>query len=463
MSDYIAFDSEVYVNRRKKLKETLGKGSVVFLGNDESPINYADNCYTFRQDSTFLYYFGIDRPKLIGWIDVETGDEILFGDNGSIDSIVWTGYVIPLSELAERVGITKVLPRVEAIKFMRNDTLYLPPYRADHQLLLSHLFGMKLRKVLSRPSLLLIKAVCAQREIKSPVELTEINKAVKISQEMHLEVMRMARPGIKESELVAIASKVAGDHNVMFSFQPIVTIKGEVLHNHYYGNTLSEGDMLLFDGGCESPSHYAGDITRTYPVGDEFDSRQRALYDIVFKTLREAEASICPGIEFREVHLNACRSIIEGLKDLGLMKGSTEAALENNVHTLFFQCGLGHMMGLDVHDMENFGEEIIGYDAHQKKSTLFGLKSLRLAKSLKQGHVITIEPGIYIIPHLIDLRRSEGAFSDYVNYPELEKWRHVGGIRIENDLVVTDNGSQILGLDMPTSADEVVSFRNSVI
>lgn len=460
MSDFLPFGANVYVERRSILKATLISGSVLLLGNDDSPANFADNCYPFRQDSTFLYYFGIDRPGLIAVIDIDADQDIIFGDDGTIDDVVWTGYVPPLSELAEKVGVHMVYSRVKAINFINTATKYLPPYRSDHEKILSALLGYKPRKVLSRSSIELIRAICDQREIKSESEITHINEAVCISGKMHLEVMKNARTGMKEHELVAFASKIAYDHNVQFSFQPIMTTRGEVLHNHYYGNQLKEGDMILFDGGCESVSHYAGDITRTFPVSERFDSKQKDIYDIVHSAYQRAIETAITGVEFRDVHLGACRSLIEGLKGLNLMKGNVEDALMANAHTMFFQCGLGHMMGLDVHDMENYGEEHIGYASHQNKSKEFGLKSLRLAKPLKVGHVLTIEPGIYIIPSLIDLRKSESAFTDFINYQELEGWRNFGGIRLEDDFVIRPDGAHILGIKMPTTSDEIEAIRS---
>ncbi len=460
MGGSIAFDREVYIKRRNVLKKNFGKGKILLLGNVNSSMNFKDNHYPFKQDSTFLYYFGIDQPGLMAIIDVDKDREIIFGDELSIDDIIWTGPLPTLQSLAEQVGVQKVKSTSTIIKYVGDGIHFLPPYRPEHSILLSRLLGKKLHKVTKRASVKLIMAISQQREIKSEEEIVELNKAVTITNKMHLTVMESARIGMHEHELVGIAEKVARDHNVSLSFPPIMTTQGEVLHNHYYGNTLKPGDLLLFDGGCESISQYAGDITRTYPVDSVFSDRQRALYEIVYDAHQLAESVANPGTKFLDVHNAAAAKIVEGLIDIGLMKGDPEEAIINGAHTMFFQCGLGHMLGLDVHDMENFGEEYIGYTKDIIKRSDFGYKSLRLGKELKEGFVITIEPGIYIIPELIDMRREQRMYLDYINYDELDKWRNFGGIRLEDDFVITSNGAQLLGDDLPRMISEVENIRS---
>ena len=449
------FSRETYVARRNALKKKLGKGRVLLLGNDESSMNYKDNWYHFRQDSTFLYYFGLDQPGLAAIIDIDSDEEIIFGDELTIEDIIWTGRLPKLSDLAESVGVSKTVPSSKLIKYSSGDLLYLPPYRAEHSVKIGAMLGMKPRKVDKRYSNKLIRAITQQRLYKSEEEVDQMNQAVIISNRMHLEVMKHTRPGLKEHELVAVAAKVAYDHNVHFAYPPILTKHGEVLHNHYHGNTLEFGDLVLFDGGTESTMRYAGDITRTFPVNGKFDSRQRALYDIVYKSFKEAVDALKPGIRFLDIHLLAAKEIVDGLKEMGIMKGNSDDAVHTGAHTMFFQCGLGHLIGLDVHDMENFGEENIGYTNELKKSTKFGLKSLRLGRELEKGFAVTVEPGIYIVPELIDLRRSQNKYKDFINYDELEKYRDFGGIRLEDNFVITHSGSKLLGIEMPQTAEEI--------
>lgn len=457
------FSSQTYVERRNVLKKALGKGIVLLLGNDESSINFKDNWYPFRQDSTFLYYFGLNLPGLSALIDIDNNKEIIFGNELSIDDIVWTGPQPSLAALAEKVGVKQVLPTSRISDYVSKTTAYLPPYRPEHTVKISQWLGKSIAEANSDYSVPLIKAVAQQRSVKSAEEIEEIDKAVSITSDMHLAVMQAARPGMKEHELVGIAVQKAAESNVHLSFPPIMTVNGNILHNHYYGNTLKEGQMLLFDGGTESGSLYAGDMTRTYPVGAKFDSRQRALYDVVIDAHSAAVDALKPGALFKDIHLHACKKLVEGLTQVGLMKGDADEAVSAGAHTMFFQCGLGHMMGLDVHDMENLGEQYIGYTDTLVKSKEFGLKSLRLGKELEKGYVVTIEPGIYIIPELIDMYKSENKYTDFINYKELENYRTFGGIRVEDDYVVTDAGSSLLGTPLARSANDVEQVRTKAL
>ena len=459
--EHVTFDRDTYISRRRELKKLIGKGRILLLGNNNSPMNYKDNYYPFRQDSTFLYYFGLDIPGLVGIMDVDSDVDIIYGNEVSIDDIIWTGSIPTLESLAQKVGIDRVEPLSFVIKKVNADIHFLPPYRGSQAILLAQLTGKKAHKIENRASMSLIKAIVSQREIKSQEEIDEINRAVTISDEMHLAVMKSARAGMKEYELVSKAAEVAYNHNVMFSFTPIMTTRGQVLHNHFYGNTIQYGDMILFDGGCESPSHYAGDITRTFPVSSTFSDRQRVIYDIVYSAQQNAINMCRPGTLFKDVHYEASRTIVEGMKSLGIVKGDIHAAIENGVHTMFFQCGLGHMMGLDVHDMENLGEPNVGYTNDLVKSTEFGWKSLRLGKALQEGFVITVEPGIYFIPQLVELCKSQNMYKDFINYTELDKWSDFGGIRLEDDFVIRKSGAQLLGIDMPRTSAEVEAIRSS--
>ena len=459
------FNASVYSERRDSLKKDVRSGLILFLGNEESSMNFKDNWYHFRQDSSFLYFFGISLPGLAAVIDIDNDSVTVYGDDLSIDDIVWTGPQPTIAELAGRCGVqqtdtTKALASV-LHKALQNRRMihYLPPYRPENNLKLQHWLGAGQEKIQEGHSVELIKAIVAQRSYKSAPELEEINRAVDITADMHLTAMRLVREGKKEMEIVGAVQEVAVGSGGQLAYPVILTKNGQILHNHYHGNTLRSGDMLLVDCGAEVPSGYAGDITRTFPVGHRFTERQRTLYEVVIKAHTDAFNALQPGVLFKDIHLVACKTLVEGLTAIGLMKGDAQEAVEAGAHTMFFQCGLGHMMGLDVHDMEDLGEQYVGYTDTMKKSTEFGLKSLRLGKALEPGFVITVEPGIYIIPELIDLWKATNKNAEFINYQELESYRDFGGIRVEEDFVITENGSQLLGKPLAKTAEDVESLR----
>jgi Xaa-Pro aminopeptidase len=458
------FSKETYTARRKKLAESVSGGLILLPGNEESPMNYADNTYHFRQDSTFLYYFGINQASLAGIIDADTGESMLFGDDYSIEMIVWTGVVPSIASLGDKVGVTNVKPFSdlqtvvsEALSSNR-EVHFLNPYRADILIRLAELMQSNYQAIPEKASLELTRAVIAQREIKSAEEIAEIDKAVDITVDMHLAGMRYARPGMRESELAAKVAEVALAANGNPSFPIIATINGQTLHNHYHGNIIKSGDLFLLDAGAETETSYAGDLSSTFPVDPTFTPIQKEIYQLSLDAHMAGVAMLKPGTAFKEVHLTACKTIFEGLKAFGLTKGDTHEAVKAGAHALFFPCGTGHMMGLDIHDMENLGEQWVGYDG-VPKSTQFGLKSLRLAKELKPGYVLTIEPGIYFIPDLIDLWKSESQLSQFLNYTEIEKFRHFGGLRNEEDFLISEDGARRLGKALPLTIEGVEAVR----
>lgn len=455
------FGTKTYQDRRDALRQSMGGGQVLLLGNKDSSINFKDNVYPFRQDSSFLYYFGLSIPGLMGVIDCdEEGKDYVLGLEATLDDIIWIGQQQSLMAWAERVGVFKVFPPEKLSSLLSSQVHYLPPYKSQHILLLQELLQLNTAAIEDGVSVKLIKSIVAQRNIKSEEEINEINNAVDITSRMHMEVLKAARPGMYEHELVGLAANVAYSHNVAFSFNPIMTINGQVLHNHDYSNQIKKGDLILFDGGTESAKFYAGDMTRTFPVDVQFTDRQRQVYDIVHAAHLHAVNLLAPGVRFIDIHLAAAKVLVQGLIDLGLMKGNPEDAVVRGAHTMFFQCGLGHMMGLDVHDMENLGEQYVGYTESLIKSKEFGLKSLRLGKALEVSNVLTVEPGIYIIPELIDLHKSSHKYDDFINYDELAHYRDFGGIRVEEDFVINDHGSTLLGTPLVTSSLEIEKLRN---
>lgn len=456
------FAKETYIARRAKLKQTLGSGLLLFLGNDESGMNYADNTYHFRQDSTFLYFFGLPYAGLSAIIDIDNNREIIFGDELTIDAIVWMGVQPTLKEKSERAGITEVRPSKEIEVYLksaqekRQEIHYLPTYRAEHQLKLQA--WLEIAPGSEKPSVSFIYGVVNQRNYKSDEEIMEIEKACVVTADMHLTAMRMVRPGIRESEVAAAVAEVAYANDYQLSFPIIATINGQTLHNHYHGNMIQNGDMLLLDAGAETEMGYAGDMSSTIPADSTFTTRQKDIYDISVAAHEAAVAALRPGVRFEDVYDLSLTVIMDGLKEMGFVKGDTKEAVQAGAAALFMPCGLGHMMGLDVHDMENLGEVYVGYNG-RPKSTQFGRKSLRLGRELEPGFVLTIEPGIYFIPELIDLWKGENRFAEFINYEKVITYKDFKGIRNEEDYLITADGARLLGKKIPICTEEIESLR----
>jgi Xaa-Pro aminopeptidase len=458
------FSTKTYIERRKRLKESVKSGLVILMGNNESSMNYLDNTYPFRQDSTFLYFFGLNTPGLIGIIDIDNDKEIIYGNDLTIDDIVWMGKQPSLMERSLLTGVKYTQPLnqlsedIKNAKSKKRKIRILPPYRSDNKLRLSEILNVSPNKVTEYVSPKLIQAVVDQRSIKSREEIIEIEKAVNITADMHIAGMKMARPGMRESQVAAAVTEVALAANGGLSFPVIATINGQTLHNHHHGNIIKEGDLFLLDAGAETEMGYAGDMSSTFPVSKTFTQRQKDIYQIALNSHEAAIAALKPGVKNKDIHLLTAKVIVEGMKDLGLMKGNADEAVAAGAHALFFPCGLGHMMGLDTHDMEDLGEVYVGYDG-QLKSTQFGLKSLRLGRELQSGFVITIEPGIYFIPELIDMWKAENINSEFLNYDKIEGYRNFGGVRNEEDFLITDDGARLLGKPIPKTIEDVEAMR----
>ncbi len=455
------FKKEVYVERRNRLKKMVGQGIILLCGNVDVPMNYPSNTYKWRQDSNFLYFFGLDYPKMAAIIDIDNDEEFIFGDDVSIDDIIWMGPQPKTVELASQVGVEKTMPwsglrqkTAEAFDLGRK-IHFLPPYRAENKLLLESLLGINTAEQKQLASVELIKAVVALRSIKDQYEISEIEKAMETAWLMHTTAMKMAKPGVYEREVAGVIEGIALSAGGMLSFPAIVTKRGETLHNHYHGNKLEKGDLLLVDAGAETHLHYATDHTRTSPVGGKFSAMQKEIYEIVLQALVNAIEAIKPGITNKSVHMLAAKTLALGLKNIGLMKGDIDAAVEQGAHALFMPHGLGHMMGLDVHDMEDLGEDYVGYDDEVKRSEIFGTAFLRLGRRYQPGFVLTVEPGCYFIPALIEKWKSENKFQDFINYSKLDAYMNFGGIRIEDDILVKENGNKVMGKPIPKTVDEV--------
>ncbi len=454
------FNSDIYVKRREVLKATLKSGVVIFPGNQESPRNYRGNDYKFEQDSTFLYYFGMNIPNLIAVLDIDKGEEYIFGTDFTIDDIVWMGEQKLLKEFAKDAGVENFLEMSEFEEFSnrfleeKRELLFLPQYRAETVMQLSKFFKLdpfNFERVVSKR---LIKAVVEQRNTKSQEEIEEIEKAVNITREMHLEAMRVVKPGMKEYEVVSALEAIATKYHASTSFHTIFSKHGETLHNHYHGNTLEEGDLVVLDAGARNEMGYCGDMTTSFPVSGKFSDIQKDIYSLLIEMFERAEELVKPGITYKEVHLEVCKVLARGMKARGLMKGDVEEAVKAGAHALFFPHGLGHMLGLDVHDMEALGENNVGYEDFPRDMQ-FGLKSLRLARVLKPGYVLTIEPGIYFIPELIKRWKEADKFREFLNYDEIEKYLSFGGMRYEGDFLITETGARRLGEKMPKYSYEI--------
>jgi len=457
----MAFDPSVYSDRRERLARDLGAGVAVFLGNTESPMNYADNVYPFRQDATFLYFWALDRPDATGVIDVDAGTHTLFLDATTLDDVIWMGPQAAVAEQAAASGVTRTAPRAALAETVRaavaagRPVHVLPPYRAEHVLRLAELLDVAPGEVSGRASVPLVRAIVAQRSVKSAGEIAEIEAAVSITRDMHLLAMRTARPGVYEREVAGAMEGLALARGGRLSFPVIFSVHGETLHNHVHANRMEAGQIAVNDSGAESAAHYAGDITRTLPIGGRFVGAQRDLYEAVLRAQLRAIEAIRPGLPYRDVHRLACRSLAEDLKALGIVRGDVDTAVEAGAHALFMPHGLGHMLGLDVHDMENLGEDHVGYDETVRRSQQFGLHALRFGRAPQPGFVLTVEPGLYFIPALIDRWQAEGRCADHLDYAVIHRFRGAGGVRIEDNVVVTEDGCRVLGPPIPKARGAV--------
>ena len=456
------FETSVYKNRRARLKEKVKSGLVLILGNWEAPANYTDNTYKFRQDSSFLYFFGLNQPGFAGVIDIDSGDEYIFGNDVDMDDIIWMGPQPSVKDMAARVGVSKTAPFARLADCMKTAISqgrrihFLPPYRFRNMLLLEELLGIRPALVKNYASLELIKAVVDLRSVKEPCEIEEITKACNIGYEMHTAAMRNCKPGVKEQYIAGLIEGIAASYGSMVSFPVILSQNGETLHNHDHSQILQEGRMMLTDAGAEEVSHYCSDFTRTVPVGGKFLTRQKEVYNIVLAANNKAIEIAKPGVTYQYVHLEVCKVLAQGLKDLGLMKGDVNEAVAAGAHALFMPHGLGHMMGLDVHDMEDLGQIYVGYDDETRPIDQFGTSSLRMGRRLQEGFVITDEPGCYFIPALIDQWRAQGMHKEFLNYDKIETFKDFGGIRLEDDILIIPGGSRFLGdKRTPITVEEV--------
>jgi len=455
------FKAAVYTARRRELRSHFKNGLLLFPGNVEIPVNYQANAFPFRQDSSFLYYWGLDEPSLFAIIDLDLGREIIFGDDRTLDDEIWMGPSTSLSERAAGAGVTESEPVASLDGYLasalcaRRPIRFLPQYLADAKLLLQRHLGIAPATLNQYASEEFIRAVVAQRLIKSEAEVAEIESALEVSSAMYATALRLVRPDLIEQELVGAIEGTVLRAGSRTSFPTILSVRGETLHNHCHTNRMRAGDLLLVDSGAESTRHYASDITRTFPVSGRFEPRQKEIYEVVLAAQLKAIELMRPGIPFRDIHFAAAAVIAEGLTALGLMRGNPGEAVAAGAHALFFPHGLGHALGLDVHDMEGLGEKFVGYDEEFTRSDQFGLAYLRFARRLQPGHILTVEPGIYFIPSLISTWKKEQKHSSFIDYAVVERYCGFGGIRIEDDVLLTPDGHRVLGPAIPKTVLEI--------
>ena len=446
------FCQQTYINRRETLRKRIGSGLILLMGNNDSPMNYPSNVYKFRQDSCFLYYFGQHREGLVGVIDADEGKEYLIGNDIDIEDIVWFGQVDSVADLAAQCGVAHSAPMsqlaqlVEKAKGQGRKIHFLPPYRHDIQIQLMDLLGIHPSQQRQQASVELIKAVVDQRAVKTEEEIAEIEKACAIGYEMHTTAMRLCQPGVTEQYIAGVISGIASSKGCITSFPSILSMHGEIMHGYPSPRPLEAGRLMLCDAGAETNENYCSDNTRTTPISGTFTQRQRDIYNIVVECHDYALSIAAPGVKWWDVHFCVVRLMTERLKELGLMKGDTDEAVRNGAHAMFMPHGLGHMMGMDVHDMEGLGQTYVGFDEEvQPNLEQFGTNCLRCGRRLQEGWVMTDEPGIYFIPALIDEWRAKGINKDFLNFDLLETYKDFGGIRLEDDILITKEGCRFLG------------------
>ncbi|MBO5061088.1 MAG: aminopeptidase P N-terminal domain-containing protein [Prevotella sp.] len=463
------FSKETYVNRRAELKRLVGNGIIVLFGNNESPANYPSNgYYPFRQDSSFLYYFGLNHDGLVGVIDIDGDREMLIGDDIDIEDIVWFGSVDSVHDMAESTGVHNTAPMAALAEICGKacekgqKIHFLPPYRFDTKIQIHDLLGIHPSQQKDAASTELIKAVVKMRSVKEQQEIEEIERACAIGYRMHTTAMRLTKPGVTEKFVGGQVDGTANSYGAMVSFATIFTQHGEIMHGNPSMSVLEDGRLALCDAGAETMMNYCSDNTRTYPVNGKFTQRQLEIYSIV-EACHDYVLNVArPGVKWFDVHMAVCRHMTDGLKEIGLMKGDTEEAVRAGAHAMFLPHGLGHMMGMDVHDMEGLGQNFVGFDEETRPSTQFGTNCLRMGRRLEEGFVMTDEPGIYFIPALIDDWKAKGLHKDFINYGMLETYKDFGGIRIEDDILITADGCRFLGKErIPYHPADVEDFMRN--
>ena len=454
------FETEIYKKRRKKLCDMLDSGYVLLLGHHNTPMNFSHNSYPFIQDTNFLYYVGVNMPSCACLINIEKNKTIFYMNEKTVHDIIWIGKTKSVQSWGEACGADEIKSLSELKKDLNNKSniMYPPVFRADNKIQIKELLNISLNQIEKKSSVLLINAIIKQRSIKQKEEIDEIKSALKITNLIHQKSMTASKPGKYEYEIVAEMESIIKSHNVNLAYPIIFTVNGQILHNSIYNNKISDGDLLLNDSGANSALNYASDITRTFPANGKFSTQQKEIYLIVKEMQETVIKQLKPGVSFKEMHKLSAYIGIKRLKEIGLLKGSCDEALAKGVYGLFYPHGLGHMLGLDVHDMESLGEDMVGYSEKVKREAEFGISFLRLGKNLETGFCITVEPGIYFIPELFYQWEKEKKYNHLINYEKFKSYLNFGGIRIEDNIYINQTGSENLSSFIPKQIDEVESI-----
>lgn len=461
------FAATVYQQRRSTLLSSGLSGLILFVGNVDSPMNYHDNIYPFVQDSSFRYFFGLNEPGLAAVLDTDSGDITLFGKQATMADIIWTGPAPSLQDKAGQAGLTRsqptaaLAPLLHTAQSQGRAIHYLPPYRGETVLQLAELLSITPAQVHQGTSSGLVRAVVAQREIKAAEEIDQMEQALSVTHDMHVAAMQASRPGVMEYEVVGLMEGIMRRHDWQLAYPSIFTKHGEVLHNHHHHNQFATGDLVLNDTGAAAASGYASDITRTFPVGGLFSPRQQDLYNTVLTMQLSALDAIRPGVSYQSIHQLSAEIMVKNMTSMGFFRGNPEDIVQSGAYAIAFPHGLGHQIGLDVHDMENLGEDLVGYGEGFQRSPLFGLGYLRLAKTLLPGMTLTVEPGLYFIPALIDQWQAEKRYDGLICYDMFQQYRDFGGIRIEDNVLVTATGSQVLGKPIPKTVEDIATIMQA--
>lgn len=468
------FESKVYQRRRSALIQSMRSkgqsGIMIFVGNnDVISQGWNASVYDFRQDSAWIYYFGVDQPSWAGIIDIDSGDVKAYANDVDIDDIVWMGPQISVKEMASWAGVDATAPfsvwfdDVKKAMAKGRRVHFLPTLRDYNALQLMAATGYTFAQVKSKgtgdgphASVEFIQSVIDMRLVKEDCEVEELDKAGEIGYQMHVLARNSIALGAYEDEIAKNMEYFSKANGWGLSFEIILSQHGETLHNRAYHRAIEPGKLLVVDAGIESNTHYTSDHTRTYPTSGVFSTKQKDIYQIVLDCHEFAFSQIKPGISYRDIHKATVRLMLSKLKDLGLVHGDLDEMAAKGIGGLFMPHGLGHNMGIDVHDMEEYGEDLVGYDPDQTRAKQLGLGNLRMARLLRPGHVITDEPGIYFIPALIEKFKKEGLGYDFVNYQALEGYYDFGGIRIEDDVLVTADGARRIGYHrLPATVEDI--------
>ncbi|MGL4254378.1 MAG: aminopeptidase P N-terminal domain-containing protein [Fusobacteriaceae bacterium] len=451
---------DIFISRREQLAGKMGRGVGLFLGNVESPRDYAMNTYEFSQDSTFRYFFGMDRPGLVGVIDFEKNITYISGRDYEIKDFVLLGKQSTIGEEASKFGIENFIPAGEFQNWFNTllgerELFFIKPHRSENLLTLGEITGKSLKEIKEYYSEEFLRAIIDLRNFKSREEIREMERATNVLRMMHLKAMEIVKPWMREYEVLAEVNALATKFNCTVAFQTICTKDPAQLYSHKYEGVLKEGDLLLLDCGVKTPSGYCGDITSTIPVSGKYTEKQKEIYDIVLEMFHGALSELLPGKKYSNAHNRACRILIRRFLDLGIFMGDEEEIFSSGAHSLFFPHGLGHMIGMDVYDMENYCKYLVGFENRESKEESFGFRSMRLGRKIQPGFTFTVEPGIYFIPTLIDEWKNNGINGEYLNYEKIQEYMDFGGIRFERDFVMEENGPRQLGKNIPATASEV--------